>query len=258
MPNLLATALTLKVSSSKNIVVITTNSFGVNSLSDSRTDSLVSFFVSGEMSSWFIAAILTLYILFPLIYRTCRSHDIYILMLLVYAGSFVISLMATESSAVRLVNEAFIVRIPSFLLGIRLGYLIKRNQTPCFSHLQICVLGGLSLILYVINAKYNPVCTRWAERLLFLPISFVMASVLTFIMDALRDDNSLRKSLVFLGGITLEIYLTHEKILLLYNTYIPRCTMGSLLANCSAVVIAILLSYGISISVSRLKNTHSS
>lgn len=65
----------------------------------------------------------------------------------------------------------------------------------------------------------------------------------------------IRTALSFLGSITLEIYLIHEKVLMVYDTYISKCTVGSLISNVSAVIVAVLLSKCLFNIVESLKRT---
>lgn len=102
------------------------------------------------------------------------------------------------------------------------------------------ISGVICMVLWLVNAKINTLCGRWFERVLFMPTTICMAVVLGNFLDILGV--RVKKVLSFLGSITLEIYLIHEKALLVYDTYITKCIVGSLLSNASAVIIAVFLS----------------
>lgn len=223
--------------------------------------SLISFFTNGEMAAWFIAAIIVLYLLFPLIYKPQKLHNhakvrsniyIYIFAGCIYFCSMLIALQGNDA-VMKSINEAFTVRIPSFLAGILLGDAVKSNAVLRWSSKHVLVLSTVSMILYVINARYNSICERWAERVLFLPVAFCIIWWTVVLLNRVNHSSIFYRTLSLLGGITLEIYLTHEKILLVYNTYIPKCTMGSVIANGSAIIVAVLLSYCISVCMIRCK-----
>lgn len=220
--------------------------------------SLISFFVNGSTAAWFVAAILVLYLVFPFIYTFLCKHSVYSLIIPIYAISFAICMKTmdiSELSALRVVNEAFVVRIPTFLMGVRIGQCIVECKGKNISKRHVALMFLAGLLLLSLNAQKNALCERWVERCLFLPIAISISLILGYVLERLNPKSHIHRFLCFMGGITLEIYLTHEKILLVYNTYIPLCTMGSLLANFSAIVMAVLLSYGISQIVSKRKTT---
>lgn len=92
--------------------------------------SLISFYISGELVTWFVAAILLLYLLFPLFYKLFQNSVIYVfgMCALIYGVSFCLTLAFMEGTPMRLINEAFIVRIPTFLMGMMIG---KNLNTEC-------------------------------------------------------------------------------------------------------------------------------
>lgn len=219
--------------------------------------SLISFYVSGELVTWFIAAILLLYLLFPLLYRLLQKGEMYVLGLcvLLYGLSFCITLSFADGTPLRLINEAFIVRIPTFMAGMLIGKrIITEQKNERYTHRYIYIYITASIIcavLWLANTKMNAVCGRWVERVLFMPMTICIAVVLGNWLE--RFGARIKQMLAFLGSITLEIYLIHEKVLLVYDTYISECTVGSLLANASAVIIAVLLSKLLSDAVEMAK-----
>lgn len=215
--------------------------------------SLISFYISGELVTWFVAAILLLYLLFPLFYKLFQNGAIYVfgMCALIYGVSFCLTLFFMEGTPLRLINEAFIVRIPTFLMGMMIG---KNLNTECEKrrNIYIYIIANIAcILLWIINARINSFCSRWIERVLFMPTAISMAVVLGCLLE--QGGKRIKKAFAFLGSITLEIYLIHEKILLVYDTYIPKCTVGSFLSNASAVIIAVLLSKLLSDAAGKLK-----
>lgn len=205
--------------------------------------SLISFYTSGELATWFVAAIILLYLLFPLFFYLLQRGEkcIFAICVVLYGLSFFLTLSSTEGSSLRLINEAFIVRIPTFLAGMIIGKRIESGYPHSQRRIYPYILGAVICIAaWLIDAGLNPFFSRWFERVLFMPTAIFIAVVLSCWFE--KCGAAVHKSLIFLGSITLEIYLIHEKVLSLYDTYIPKCTVGSLLSNASAVIVAILLS----------------
>lgn len=92
--------------------------------------SLISFYVRGELAAWFVAAIILLYLIFPPLFNLLRSGRKYIfgLGILIYAVSFCITYIFPTGTPMRLINEAFLVRIPTFFAGMIIGEIIKTGQ----------------------------------------------------------------------------------------------------------------------------------
>lgn len=205
--------------------------------------SLLSFYTEGETSSWFVAGILVLYAVFPLVYNGIVSNKpknryIYIVSTCIYLISLIITLTQETDSGLRRTSEAFFVRIPTFLSGILLGKQIKEGSQIGYAMLKVMLLTCMSFTLLWLNARFNQICERWMERVLFLPLSFCLTYTIAY---AVERTNLIRKPLCFLGGMTLEIYLIHEKVLLVYDTYITRCMVGSFISNASAMIMAVLV-----------------
>lgn len=100
--------------------------------------SLISFYISGELATWFIAAIMLLYLFFPLLYKLLQKGNEYAvgLCVLIYTLSFFVTFFSLEGTPERLINEAFIVRIPTFMAGIIIGKKIIEGKNVC-AHIYI-------------------------------------------------------------------------------------------------------------------------
>ena len=216
--------------------------------------SLISFYLSGELAAWFVAAIILLYVVFPLFYGLLRKGSAYLieLCILIYGLTFCITFHFAPATPLCYVNEAFFVRVPTFLAGVVIGEQSKNVHSDGISHPcgGIYAASGVGGILWLVNANAEVFCGRWIERVVFMPTTVCIAIVLGSCLD--KCCARIRQMLVFFGSITLEIYLIHEKVLLICDTYIPRSIAGSILSNAVAVTITILLSYCLGKCVDRL------
>ena len=85
------------------------------------TYSLVSFFVSGILTEWFIAAICVLYLLFPLVYVAVQKKHLWIwICAAIWVSAIFLNIFAVPYN-IKVVSEIFIVRIPIFIIGAKLG-----------------------------------------------------------------------------------------------------------------------------------------
>ena len=195
--------------------------------------SLISFFISGELAEWYVAAIAVLYILFPALYFLVnKNKKIYVLLtVLIYIISLWISLTNQSDSKLRVINEAFVVRVPAFLIGIAIGNEMQKANSYIF---PIKLLGTFCFIMLIADYVWNPILARWIERVLFLPIALLLCVLVSNILDVHSS-----KALRIIGRYTFEIYLVHEKILLIYDNYTVRCMVGSFFSNFAAVIITI-------------------
>ncbi|MCD8356571.1 MAG: acyltransferase [Clostridia bacterium] len=208
--------------------------------------SLVSFWLDGELAEWFIAAIVLLYLIFPVLYWLLKTHSLvlYGLWAIVYGVTFYISMTQVDQSAIRLINEAFVVRIPAFLTGILIGEQISVYVTRKINTATVIWYGIGSIVLLCVNVFANSVCERWVERVLFLPCAFCIIMLVSILLNGAekRMGKYVLSLLGFFGGITLEIYMIHEKVLMIYDRFTINGTVGSLLSNITAVTMTIILS----------------
>lgn len=209
--------------------------------------SLISFFTNGEAAIWFIAAILLLYLVFPLLYHAIQRAPVSLLILsvLLYAISFWGILFHGEEP-IEPVSRLFLVRIPSFLAGMWFSARLYDKQKPQFGRVSWCVIVLIvDLILLLMNAYYNEKLARWAERILFVPLVISAMLLLSEGFDRLskRNHNGLLRLLALVGGCTLQTYLLHERVLLVYTTYSNWSNTAKVLMNLTAMVMAVMLAW---------------
>ena len=160
---------------------------------------------------WFIPAIFTLYILFPLYYRFLSSSG-HPIRFTAIALSIWLLFSILGRTMIREDAYGFINRIPIFLIGVLLGDLSRRNISislplyPCYAFL---ILG----LYLAYRTNYTGLYLLVPESNCFLPSLFIALSLcplFSLLMEKLQRGNVIQRFLVFLGSISLELYCVQE------------------------------------------------
>ncbi|WP_410492820.1 acyltransferase family protein [Dysgonomonas sp. GY617] len=192
-------------------------------------------------SPWFISAILFLYIITPIFLKYFQKKII--------TSSVIISLISIIITAL-ITNTAFsylqqfTARIPSFFIGLCVGYLIiykKKISSSTIYYLYISlVLGMVFCVCQLHNIgdyfKFTKYGFVWYP-LILTTLPFCL--LLTKIFDKLKID-VFSSIFTFWGTYSLTIYLYHEKILFLltYHTALRGLTI-----NILAIIITLIAAY---------------
>jgi len=186
--------------------------------------SLITFYTRGVLREWYVAAILTLYLAFPLIYRVLKKNVkiVYCAIVAIFIISRLISIFV-NNEVLNIVNDVFIIRIPIFLIGI---IFFDRMKTKPEIKFPVVAVGIISVLAFAINVLFNEYNSWWVCRALFFPITIAFVLGYSKLLDRFAKVKIV-KGLSFLGTITFEIYLTHEKILPYIETILHRLTNGS-------------------------------
>ena len=205
--------------------------------------SLISFFIDGAMRIWFVAAIILLYFLYPLLHKILqRTTKGFVCMILgIVAGCLIISYCPVRRSFT-IVNELFVSRIPAFLTGMLIAKGLWSEQSRSVKSGVVWIGWGLSLAMIMWIILLAPE-NWWAiVRLLFLPFTLSGMLLLGQMMDRRgKEERSLRKLCSFLGGITFELYLLHEKVLETLNEFLYLFHVSPILLSVRANIMAILI-----------------
>lgn len=173
--------------------------------------SVISFFVSKELKVWFVASILFLYLIFPLIYYLVRKLEVvlYFLILLI-----IVLLLLPVWTPIKLIDDVFLTRIPSFMIGVMIGKRII-NKTVLITKKRLIVFFVLEIVfivLFIVNILVNEYKQWIVERLLFTPIAFFFVVVVSNIFEISRTKKE-GGILSLIGRISFETYLLHVPIL---------------------------------------------
>ncbi len=194
---------------------------------------LVSYWTRGVPTYWFIAAIVALYAAYPLLYKLIQRKQ-YPLQALILALSFAAAwLLYQDQPAFYRVN-GFVFRIPIFLLGCYIAPAVKRGAAlPQIPTLIACVIIAAACWYLWIG------CDPWFFRMyLFIPLSISLTLFGSILLSNISKNNPIQRILHFFGGMTLELYLVHEKLLSALTYLFPNHTIA---ANALAFLLAVAL-----------------
>lgn len=219
--------------------------------------SLASFFIHGVLSEWYIAAILVLYVSCPFFYYLlkCDRKRYYLLFVTIFIVSICASFFDLPDT-IYTINEIFIVRIPAFGVGILLGeYMIsgefKNSELKGIHNKNVCwivfFLLCVTVSLLVVNSTYNNINKWCVMRALFLPLGLLLS---VFLCRVMRYGN-IRRIFRLFGGITLELYLLHGKILNVVDSFVQN-KMGNGMSTLIIIqIISVLLAVGIALIIQK-------
>ncbi len=202
--------------------------------------STLSFWLNGYRREWFIAAILVLYLVYPLIYHLFNRYTwkgFMGLLALVLGGSIGLYLVFPTTYAH---IEVFLGRIPIFLAGAALAPLIKKGWEFPALWLNMAALGLLLGGYLAFELTYGQVSLH---RYLYAPMSLGLTWLLSWLLACLNQQNFLKKFLAFYGGITLELYLVHEKLLTGIDAF--WASGNKVFLNLAALLLATLLAWAL-------------
>lgn len=207
---------------------------------------LLSFWTDGILSEWYIAAILVLYMVTPILVSLLqRNPSAYrVLVCGIYVICFWVSLNDLPRNVI-VVNEIFCSRIPTFMCGLAIGrnitqkVAVRKNCRKYYKLTATVVSMGWLLNWFIRSNNWHVV-----SRFCFLPMILMMA----LLVCREFEKGNLRINLfVFFGNVTLEIYLLHEKILGIVSSLVGKVILEdfwcSLVSNILAVMIALMSAY---------------
>lgn len=166
---------------------------------------LISFWTSGNRVEWFIIVILLMYILYPFIYKLLKKNVVAYGILLIICAILLNYFLRFEFN--KLYSNIFILtlRIPVFILGSCLGEVVKNHKKLPYCVVYICPF--LAAACFV-----GGYFTFGSDKYLFYgAMSLFLCIPLSVIINRFNK-NIFSKFFIFLGGITLEIYLIQEKV----------------------------------------------
>jgi len=165
---------------------------------------------------WYIPSLIILYLIAP-IYINLFNRFKYKTIIIAISLSLGLSFCITNTSLSYLL--IFTVRFPIFFIGVLIGYLIdqkKKINYISYGIYTIMFLIGI-ILMGLFLTKYSNYL--WTLGLWWYPFIFITVPLSLFVVCMLDIINKKYKRkfgiLTFLGGYSLEIYLFHERILLL-------------------------------------------
>lgn len=202
----------------------------------------LNFIIDGKRDFWYIFAILLCYLIFPLYRFLVKKID--------FRATFIISTLTVVAInlllfylASGLYNKWEIVlwRIPAFLIGCHLGFLVYRKKTVDFTmFLSVLSIAGLILLAIFGYTRAPGMVARIELVVLSLTLIEVLCLVFDFIGKFARWVNVV---FAFLGVRSLELYLIHVSIGWYFADSITKLLGGG-------VFIRLMFNFVISIALS--------
>ena len=197
---------------------------------------LVSYWRNGTATYWFIAAILVLYLVYPLLYRIVKRRH-YAVQVLLLLGAFALACFLYPNGVLFYRYAGFVFRLPIILLGCFLAPVVKEGrQLPTIPTVVITfiVACGCFLLWGVCGGDW------WFLRMyIFIPLSLSLILLGSVVLSFIPKETILQRGLLFLGGMTLELYLVHEKLLALLSGLLPQWNLWGLNGLAVAFSIAV-------------------
>lgn len=171
----------------------------------------VSFWLKGFQTTWFVHAIIVLYCLFPLFYRIiCKGKTAGVALII---ATYLLIFFCYYFSPIFDKNAIALCRFPVFIFGILMAYYrwglsFKKRHLFAFAIFVI-------LIIWIIPTKelmYEHFRIWYAPLFVFyitmvIPLMVLMAKMVEK-LDAVSN-----RILLFIGGLSLEIYIIHVMVL---------------------------------------------
>ena len=192
--------------------------------------------------SWFLSSLLFCYLLFPCAYRYISNS----LSLLILVACITTYWLTPYDRVNAILYVSPLVRFADFYLGMLLCRLYERNITiPGSGRAEVLLMIALVFTLVVypyIDSKFRNAPLYW---LVLIPLILVFAQQKGVISRWLKS-----KPMMFLGSITMPIFLTHQMLIGILLHRLPKMPAMLMLFVCIFVVLVI--SWGIQIIFYRL------
>lgn len=176
------------------------------------------FWLHGELTFWYVPAIMALYAVAPLYMWLIGRHPMYRWLPLVAVVWCVMVEWVLPLHAAFHHLEIFWSRIPIFLIGINMGEMVRRRHT--LDGQSVWMLGliwaltfGTTLYLEQVRHGAFPL---FVERMLYIPFTITTVMVLNRVLR--RSPAWACRALAAVGAVSLEAYLIHIHFVLAYIT----------------------------------------
>lgn len=222
-------------------------------LLDYFSDSLlISFFTRGDRTFWFVALLIVLYIMFPLIYKILKRSRTIGFIAVMTAAIALNGLLLLLCPSFYAVTEIAWTRVPVFLIGAWMGDMALNRKTCSRAKLMFAaiplVLISLAL-LFVLHDFLHP--RFYLARPLFSVVGVFVTLLFCGILDRIRGV-FLKSILRFFGTHSLEFYLLYERMAAVAYAFVYQDKYGIIFS----IAVFIMTMIGVVILKSTVDRLH--
>jgi len=174
------------------------------------------FWINDELTFWYMPAIMMLYLWAPFYMKLIQGHPVFRwLPVLMICWCVIVQWVIPIHQAVGHI-EIFWSRVPIFFIGINFGELVRKNvciepSGRWFVWIAFLMTGAACIYLEQMRHGRFPL---FAERMIYIPLTI---SLILLLNDLFRKTPQwCNRTFVFLGGLSLEIYLIHNHFVMVY------------------------------------------
>lgn len=208
------------------------------------------FWLNDELTFWYIPATMMLYLITPAYLSLIIKHPTYrwipaIMIAWCVAVKYVVPINETVGHI-----EIFWSRVPIYLIGLNFGATVKEKRTLEASSIWLILLtfvGMLATCIYLEQVRHGRF-PLFLERMLYIPLTITGIILLCIVLKK-ASNKYLHKALIFVGGISLELYLLHNHFILIY---IERLSWHYWAKFFATLVIALPLAWLLHIGVEKI------
>lgn len=180
--------------------------------------SLLSFWREGTKCLWFIAFILLMYFIFPVLYRYFDVHglgrELRLFLLLAGLAGCIMVLKRTNIEVYKNIEIA-LYRVYIFILGVYLAkYVFEKKK--CGIGSWLLVIGGIVIKAYDVLCRVHFGKSYINQRIVMCFYAIGLLFIIAKILDVIHWDK-LNRILKIVGMYSLELYVTHVTIRHLMN-----------------------------------------
>ena len=219
--------------------------------------SIITFFTNGELNTWFVAAILLLYLFFPFIYKIInKSQSLFFICIAISVVLVLLPFWKELPKPLPVIREIFLCRIPAFFVGTWIGKSVFEkksvfNNRMVFIYFFVILI--VSLIAFSLNVNFSNAFYKWTiSRLLFLPLGFSLTILLSSFFYLLGIKKNINRILLFFGTVSFELYLLFERVLAIVSQYMPTLKIFSHLSHTVIQMVFNLVAIGCTIILANL------
>ena len=211
------------------------------------------FWSTGNPTDWYMALIIPLYLLYPVLHRSIRKSIKAVIifdisLILLFAGISVVMSVFYDAEFPFCIA---ISRIPVFIAGACVGRLIKDNRDGIGT--RTFVILGISAFVFI-DIIITVVPNSMIERLMYGLIASAVALYCGTLMSKASDGNVIVRMLTLLGKISLPFYLINMRLAIYLRTYETFAGLPSVIQIILSIAGTILLSLLCHLACSRIRS----